>query len=316
MNWIIQNKEWLFSGLLVSVPLALAGWWRSKASKKKVQKQKGGDYFYTKDHLGSVREMTTEDGTIEARYDYDPYGRMTKIINNKESDFAYAGYYNHQTSCLFLTLFREYNASVGRWISRDPMGEGGGVNLYDYVLNSPINSYDPFGLIDCADLRNQIDRMRGDLQRGSDALDKMLSNQNQNNTDLYWVDRAADAAFALTGNAAGKGVNAARTALTSEAIGQGGSLGVDLARGGSFTGPGVGGGTDYATSLGGSVAGPLVSKAAGTGLNAIAKKAARNWTTDGVRQSMNDTVNGANESLNCIAGKLRNASSEYRKNCQ
>jgi len=35
-----------------------------------------------------------------------------------------------------------------RWISRDPIGESGGVNLYGYVLNNPINLYDPLGLRD------------------------------------------------------------------------------------------------------------------------------------------------------------------------
>lgn len=34
MNWIIENKEWLFSGLLVSVPIAIVGWLISKKNKK------------------------------------------------------------------------------------------------------------------------------------------------------------------------------------------------------------------------------------------------------------------------------------------
>jgi uncharacterized protein RhaS with RHS repeats len=29
-------------------------------------------YFYTRDHLGSIREMFTGGGTVVARYDYDP----------------------------------------------------------------------------------------------------------------------------------------------------------------------------------------------------------------------------------------------------
>ncbi len=62
------------------------------------------------------------------------------------SDFQYAGYYYHVPSRLNLTLNRAYSSSFGRWINRDPIGEGGGINLYAYVQNNPINFRDPSGL--------------------------------------------------------------------------------------------------------------------------------------------------------------------------
>lgn len=42
--------------------------------------------------------------------------------------------------------FRAYVPGSGRWLSRDPIGEKGGVNLYGYVGNRPITSWDPLGL--------------------------------------------------------------------------------------------------------------------------------------------------------------------------
>jgi uncharacterized protein RhaS with RHS repeats len=39
-----------------------------------------------------------------------------------------------------------YNPSTGRWLSRDPIEEGGGANLYQFVGNEPSNGIDPFGL--------------------------------------------------------------------------------------------------------------------------------------------------------------------------
>ena len=49
---------------------------------------------------------------------------------------------------IVLTLFRAYDPELGRWLSTDPIGEEGGLNLYGYVLNNPSNSIDLLGLID------------------------------------------------------------------------------------------------------------------------------------------------------------------------
>ncbi|CAN5551044.1 hypothetical protein BH09VER1_BH09VER1_25170 [soil metagenome] len=114
-------------------------------------------YYYTKDHLGSIREVMGSDGTtIAARYDYDPYGRVTKVSGSVDSDFLYTGYYIHVQSGIYLSPTRAYAAYLGRFISRDPLesvtGEmpemTQGPNLYQYVANNPINLFDPLGLVD------------------------------------------------------------------------------------------------------------------------------------------------------------------------
>lgn len=109
----------------------------------------GGFYFSAYDGNGNVMALVRgSDGYITARYDYGPFGepmRLNNIVANptrfstkftdEESDFVYYG-------------LRYYNPSTGRWLSRDPIAERGGPNLYGYVGNSPSDRVDPLGLVD------------------------------------------------------------------------------------------------------------------------------------------------------------------------
>jgi RHS repeat-associated protein len=110
------------------------------------EQQSGTNYYYTRDHLGSVRELLSSTGTVVSRLNYDPYGRTTLVSGTNLSDFQYAGYYEHATSGLNLTMFRAYDPNTARWLSRDPIAEEGGINLYGYVANDPVDYYDPDGL--------------------------------------------------------------------------------------------------------------------------------------------------------------------------
>ena len=116
------------------------------------------NYFYTFDHLGSIREVVASDGTtLEQRYDYSPFGAVKSLEGlGRESDFRYTGHYFHAASGLHLALYRAYDSELGRWISMDPIelitGEPAvlfpfGANLYAYGLNNPVNFVDDDGLI-------------------------------------------------------------------------------------------------------------------------------------------------------------------------
>ena len=62
-----------------------------------------------------------------------------------------------------LTRYRAYDASTGRWLSRDPFAEQGGPNLYDYVKDDPANFLDPFGLFSCPDICSEISKIEAGL---------------------------------------------------------------------------------------------------------------------------------------------------------
>jgi RHS repeat-associated protein len=107
-----------------------------------------GAYFYSRDHLGSIRELTDSMGSVQARYSYDPFGRRTMLIGQRDADFGFGGMFWTPENSLNLTYFRAYDPNIGRWLSRDPLKNAEkllGPNLYAYVDNNPISWIDPSG---------------------------------------------------------------------------------------------------------------------------------------------------------------------------
>jgi RHS repeat-associated protein len=133
----------------------------------------GTNYLFTRDHLGSIREMMDASGTIQARYDYDPYGRRTKVSGNLDSDFGFTGHCYHPVSGLHLPLYRAYDTDIGGWLSRDPIGEMVGPNLHAYASNNPINFFDRYGLQEsCKEKTKDFAEKAKDVQ---DAVEKYNS---------------------------------------------------------------------------------------------------------------------------------------------
>jgi RHS repeat-associated protein len=108
-----------------------------------------GNYYYQRDHLGSVRSVLNSSGVEVAKYDFDLWGSRTKVSGTFDVDMGYTGHFQHEASGLALTWFRAYDPKMGRWLSRDPIGEMAGLNLYAYVSNTPANFVDPHGLKAC-----------------------------------------------------------------------------------------------------------------------------------------------------------------------
>jgi RHS repeat-associated protein len=105
----------------------------------------GTNYYFTKDHLGSVREMSDSMGSVKAQYSYTPYGQSEKLSGAEESDVQFTGYYEHKPSGLYLAKARAYNSDLSRFLSRDPVPTAGDINGYAYVENDPTGLVDPDG---------------------------------------------------------------------------------------------------------------------------------------------------------------------------
>jgi RHS repeat-associated protein len=96
--------------------------------------------------LGSVIAVTSNAGAILGRYAIDPWGRRTLVAGVDSTNVGYTGHGWQQSGGMWLSLYRAYDPSLGRWLSEDPQGMQDGPNLFAYVGNRSISFHDPLGL--------------------------------------------------------------------------------------------------------------------------------------------------------------------------
>ncbi len=107
-----------------------------------------GSTFYHADGNGNITVLMDANQYIVARYLYDPFGRLI----GKWGTLADANVCRFSSkewdplSGMYYYGFRFYDPNLQRWLSRDPLGELGGINLYTCVENDPVNWIDPYGL--------------------------------------------------------------------------------------------------------------------------------------------------------------------------
>ena len=109
------------------------------------EEKTSGSLYYVQDHLGSVAGTVSGSGTVLGSVTYGAYGTID-ASSGASADFGFAGMLRHSATGNSLTWYRLYNAQSGRWLSRDPIGEAGGFNVYAYVEGNPVSFVDPLGL--------------------------------------------------------------------------------------------------------------------------------------------------------------------------
>ena len=125
-----------------------------------------GSFLFCYDGNGNAGQLVDYSAAnvtaaLVAKYEYDPYGALIGPDTNQDGVFdpaadltaiARANTFRFSTkqwddaTGLGYWGYRYYSAKLGRWISRDPIGEWGGTHLYVYTRSSPLRGYDPAGL--------------------------------------------------------------------------------------------------------------------------------------------------------------------------
>ena len=103
-------------------------------------------YYYINDHLGTPMKVIDENNTIAWSAYYKPFGEADITVDTFNNNFRFPGQYYDNESNLHYNYHRYYDFGTGRYIKPDPIGLYGGLNLFIYTINNPINYYDPLGL--------------------------------------------------------------------------------------------------------------------------------------------------------------------------
>jgi RHS repeat-associated protein len=101
-----------------------------------------------------VTGVVNNTGVVEERYIYSAFGVstvLTETFGSRTSSLygwetRYGAYRFDSETSLYCVRYRYLDPALGRWISRDPIGERSGVNLYRLSSNRPPNAADPVGL--------------------------------------------------------------------------------------------------------------------------------------------------------------------------
>ena len=104
--------------------------------------------YYHYDSRGSTVALTDTNGNITDRMEYSAEGMMTYRAGTNDTPFLYNGRYGVQTdpNGLLFMRARYYNSYICRFVTADPSGFRGGLNMYAFADGNPISETDPFGL--------------------------------------------------------------------------------------------------------------------------------------------------------------------------
>jgi RHS repeat-associated protein len=109
-----------------------------------------GTYHFTcYDGNGNIMALVNAaDQSISAQYEYSPFGELIRATGPmaRANPLRWSSKYTDDETDLVYYGYRFYSPSFGRWLSKDPIEEWGGLNLYGFVGNSPINAIDRLGL--------------------------------------------------------------------------------------------------------------------------------------------------------------------------
>ncbi|QBG35422.1 RHS repeat-associated core domain-containing protein [Litorilituus sediminis] len=119
---------------------------KSKSAKHK-QKKNGKSFLYVhNDHLGRPEIVTDRHQNTVWQAHNQAFGREVIRDDIGNLNIGFPGQYWDEEKHSWYNGFRDYDATIGRYLQSDPIGVNGGINTYNYVLSNPLTFVDILGL--------------------------------------------------------------------------------------------------------------------------------------------------------------------------
>jgi RHS repeat-associated protein len=132
--------------------------------------------WYAYDQQGTVAQRFAADGTLINVYACDAFGNKLAGTEEVYNYNAKSGYYYDAETGFYYCTHRYYDPANGRWLTEDPIGFEGGLNLYGYCGNSPVGSVDWSGLVEYYSIK--VVRFKINIENQTIYDDGLLANTN------------------------------------------------------------------------------------------------------------------------------------------
>jgi len=119
-----------------------------------ILRDRGAERFYLTSDVFNATAIVNISGSVQERYGYAAFGQPrfmdgsfgSRSSSSSDWETLYGDYRFDPESGYYQVRFRYLHPTLGRWLSRDPVGYIDGANFYIYVINNPVNIIDLYGL--------------------------------------------------------------------------------------------------------------------------------------------------------------------------
>ncbi len=159
-----------------------------------------GTFYYHYNHRGDVIAVSSSNGSIIFKADYDAYGNITRLDNGTfEPRYTFSTKRYFKDFKLYYYGFRWYMPELGRWTTKDPLSLYAGLNVYTFCVNNPITLVDIYGLCSMKDLADFM-RSYMSANTGNPWADKAINTISGRIIGKTTIGRSAQMALSIVFN--------------------------------------------------------------------------------------------------------------------